>query len=416
VLAETYRYDGETLLCEQTALADIARRVGTPVYVYSAEAIRSRFCRYRDALGGPPGSVCYAVKANSNLAILALLAAEGAGFDIVSGGELFRVIAAGGDPSRVVFSGVGKTREEIDYALSQGVACFNCESWDEMALIDSLAQRLGKRPRVAFRVNPDVDARTHRHISTGKKINKFGVDIDRALDYYGRAGGLRSVEVSGVSCHIGSQIFETDQLLAAADRVLALADRLRASGLGIRHLDMGGGLGVAYRAEERTPSIEDLIGALRDKAAGRGYSLQVEPGRSIVAEAGVMLTRVLYRKDGGAKNFVVVDASMAELIRPVLYEAWHEIVPLRRAARPPLKADIVGPVCESGDFLAEDRDMPMVFPGDLLAVCTAGAYGFVQACNYNSRPRPAEVLVDGASFRVVRERETWDDLIRGERP
>lgn len=416
MLAETYRYDGETLLCEQTALADIARRVGTPVYVYSAEAIRSRFCRYRDALGGPPGSVCYAVKANSNLAILALLAAEGAGFDIVSGGELFRVIAAGGDPSRVVFSGVGKTREEIDYALSQGVACFNCESWDEMALIDSLAQRLGKRPRVAFRVNPDVDARTHRHISTGKKINKFGVDIDRALDYYGRAGGLRSVEVSGVSCHIGSQIFETDQLLAAADRVLALADRLRASGLGIRHLDMGGGLGVAYRAEERTPSIEDLIGALRDKAAGRGYSLQVEPGRSIVAEAGVMLTRVLYRKDGGAKNFVVVDASMAELIRPVLYEAWHEIVPLRRAARPPLKADIVGPVCESGDFLAEDRDMPMVFPGDLLAVCTAGAYGFVQACNYNSRPRPAEVLVDGASFRVVRERETWDDLIRGERP
>lgn len=414
MLAETYSYRDDTLFCEQTPLADIAHAVATPCYVYSAEAIRSRFRRYRDALAGPPGSICYAVKANSNLSILALLASEGAGFDIVSGGELFRVIAAGGDSARVVFSGVGKTREEIEYALTQGVACFNCESWDEMALIDSLAQRLGKRPRVAFRVNPDIDARTHKHISTGKKVNKFGVDIEQAREFYARAHTLAAVEANGISCHIGSQIFDMDQLLAAADRVLLLVEELRAAGIAIRHLDMGGGLGVAYQPGEETPSIETLLAGLRDKVSGRGLALQLEPGRSIVASAGVMLTRVLYRKDNPAKNFVIVDASMAELIRPVLYEAWHEIVPLRRADRPRITVDVVGPVCESGDFLAADRELPLVFPGDYLAVCTAGAYGFVQASNYNSRPRPAEVLVEGGSYRVIRERESFEDLIRGE--
>ncbi len=416
MLSETYQYRNGTLNCEDVALADIARGAGTPCYVYSAAAIRERYRAYDAAFGERPHLVCYAVKANSNLSILRLLAAEGAGFDIVSGGELYRVIEAGADVAKVVFSGTGKMREEIDYALESGIQCFNCESWDELVLIDSLAARLGKRPRVALRVNPDVDAETHRHISTGTKINKFGVDIDQAKEIYRRAMGLANVAVDGVSCHIGSQIFKTGKMLEAARRVVALAGELLAAGVPIRHLDLGGGLGVAYQPGEQPPAIAPFVRELCEVVpAGSDLSLKLEPGRSIVADAGVVLTQVLYRKDTPSKRFVIVDASMSELIRPVLYEAYHEILPVRQAPeRGTIVADVVGPVCESGDFLAQDRELPNAMPRDVLAVCTAGAYGFVQASNYNSRPRPAEVLVDGDQWRVVRKRETFADLVRGE--
>ncbi|MEZ5399264.1 MAG: diaminopimelate decarboxylase [Bryobacteraceae bacterium] len=416
MISDTYRYRDGSLYCEEVALDDIARKAGTPCYVYSATAIRERYRAYDRAFGSRRRLVCYAVKANSNLSVLRLLAEEGAGFDIVSGGELYRVLAAGARADRVVFSGAGKTREEIDYGLASGVQCFNCESWDELVLIDSLAARLGKRPRVAFRVNPDVDAETHRHISTGTKINKFGIDIDQAREVYAEAAKFQNVSVEGVSCHIGSQIFNTEKMFEAAARVAALARELRASGIAIGHLDLGGGLGVAYEGTEQAPAVEAFVQELCRRLPDDGIALQLEPGRSIVADAGVMLTRVLYRKDTPSKRFMIVDASMAELIRPVLYEAHHEILPVRQAPeRGTVVADVVGPVCESGDFLAQDREMANAMPRDLLAVCTAGAYGFVQASNYNSRPRPAEVLVEGSAWRVVRERETVEDLVRGER-
>ncbi|MEZ5352114.1 MAG: diaminopimelate decarboxylase [Bryobacteraceae bacterium] len=416
MLSETYQYRQGSLYCEGVALADIARAAGSPCYVYSAAAIRDRYRAYDRAFGERPHLVCYAVKANSNLSILELLAAEGAGFDIVSGGELYRVIAAGADPGKVVFSGTGKTREEIDYALETGIHSFNCESWDELVLIDSLAARLAKRPSVAFRVNPDVDAETHRHISTGTKINKFGIDIDQAREIYSRAMGLANVAVEGVSCHIGSQIFKTDRMIEAARHVVALAADLRAAGVPIRHLDLGGGLGVAYEPGVEPPAIADYVRSLCEASAAESEAiLKLEPGRSITADAGVLLTQVLYRKDTPSKRFVIVDASMSELIRPVLYEAHHEILPVRQAPeRGTIMADVVGPVCESGDFLAQDREVPNAMPRDLLAVCTAGAYGFVQASNYNSRPRPAEVLVDADEWRVIRKRESYADLVRGE--
>lgn len=415
MLSDNCAYRGQNLYCEDVALDDIARKAGTPCYVYSAASIRDRFRAYHRAFGTAPHHVCYAVKANGNLSILRMLAAEGASFDIVSGGELFRVRQAGGDPGKVVFSGVGKTRAEIEHALDAGIYCFNCESWDEMALIDSLAARMGKCPRVAFRVNPNVDAQTHRLISTGQKINKFGIDIDNALELYRRAAALEHVEVDGVSCHIGSQIFNPANLLTAASKALQLVEEMRAAGIAIGHLDVGGGLGVPYEPGQETPSIESFVGELCRMTAGRGLTLGVEPGRSIVAASGLLLTQVLYRKETASKKFIVVDASMSELIRPVLYEAYHDIVPARSAPeRGTIVADVVGPVCETGDYLAEDREVANVLPHDLLAICTTGAYGFVQSSNYNARPRPAEVLVDGGEWHVIRKRETFEDLIRGE--
>ncbi len=397
------------------ALADIARKAGTPCYVYAGSAIRRRFEAYDQAFGDTPHQVCYAVKANSNLSVLRLLAEAGAGFDIVSAGELFRVMKAGGDPGKTVFSGVGKRAEEIEYALERRVHSFNCESPDEMRLIDSVAARLGRKARVAYRVNPDIDAKTHKYISTGLRENKFGVDIAQAPALYREALRYENLIVEGVSCHIGSNLLDVAPVMEAVDRVLALVDELRQAGAPIRDLDLGGGLGVAYQDGELEPSIASVIGQMCQRAAGRGLTLKVEPGRSIVAQHGVLLTRVLYRKKSAGKEFIVVDASMTELIRPALYDAWHDIVPLREAPeRGTVVADVVGPVCESGDFLAKDREMPNAVPGDLLAVCTAGAYGFVQSSNYNSRPRPAEVLVEGSSWRVVRARESFDDLIRGE--
>ena len=410
----TFGYREKALYCEGVALAEIAARAGTPCYVYSSAAILEDFRAYDNGFGGAPHAICYAVKANGNLAVLRLLAQAGAGFDIVSGGELFRVLKAGGDPAKVVFSGVGKTAAEIDEALAAGIFSFNCESEPELALIDALAHRRAVKARVALRVNPDVETDTHHYISTGRLAHKFGVDIGEAGSIYDRARKLENLLIEGVSCHIGSLLLDSGPLLEAVDLVLALIDRLRAQGFDIRHADLGGGLGVAYRPDETTPSIADFVAKIKSKFEGRGLRVVLEPGRSIVAAAGVLLTKALYRKKTGDKDFVIVDAGMNDLIRPALYDAYHEILPVRRDRRPPIRADIVGPVCETGDFLARDREAPEVMPGDVLAVCTAGAYGFVQASTYNARRLPAEVLVEGDRWRVVRERETYEDLIRGE--
>jgi diaminopimelate decarboxylase len=409
-----FDYSENDLYCEQVPLADLAARVGTPAYVYSSESLLARYRAYDEAFGDLPHTVCYAVKANSSLGVLALLARAGAGFDIVSGGELFRVLQAGGDPSGVVFSGVGKTAAEVEYALAQGIHIFNCESEAELALIDAMAARLGVKAGFAIRVNPDVDASTHPYISTGLSRHKFGIDIAQAQGVYERSRRFPNLAAEGVSCHIGSQILDPSPILEALDKALALAAKLRADGHPIRHIDLGGGLGVAYHAGETAPPIRAFIESVHARLRESGLQVMVEPGRSIVGPAGVLLTRVLYRKKNGGKEFVVVDAGMNDLIRPALYHAHHEIIPLRKNPQPALVADVVGPVCESGDFLARDRRMANVMPGDYLAVCTAGAYGFVQSSNYNSRPRAPEVLVEGAGYRVIRERETFQDLIRGE--
>lgn len=409
-----FHYSNQDLYCESVPLADIARQAGTPVYVYSSAAILQNYRAYDEALGDLPHAVCYAVKANSSLAILALLAKAGAGFDIVSGGELFRVMRAGGDPAKVVFSGVGKTAGEVDGALSGGIHMFNCESEPELALIDALAARRGVKAGFAIRVNPDVDASTHPYISTGLREHKFGIDIADAEAVYGRTRDLPNLIAEGVSCHIGSQLMDTNPILEAIDRVLALIERLRAKGFAIRQIDLGGGLGVAYQAHEQAPGIRAFVAQVRSRLQGRGLRVTIEPGRSIVGRAGVLLTRVLYRKNNAGKEFVIVDAAMNDLIRPALYRSHHEIVPLRKSARPEIVADVVGPVCETGDFLARGRTMADVAPGDYLAVETAGAYGFAQSSNYNSRTRAAEVLVEGHTFRTIRARETYEDLVRGE--
>ncbi|HEY9140461.1 MAG TPA: diaminopimelate decarboxylase [Bryobacteraceae bacterium] len=409
-----FSYSGNDLYCEQVALADLAARVGTPAYVYSSQTILANYRAYDEAFGALPHTVCYAVKANSSLAVLALLAKAGAGFDIVSGGELARVLAAGGDPSRVVFSGVGKTAAEVEYALDHGIHSFNCESEPEMALLDAMAARRGVKAGFSIRVNPDVDAATHPYIATGLGQHKFGIAIERAHAVYERARSLAHLSVEGVSCHIGSQILDASPILEAVDKLVELAGLLRAEGYPIRHLDLGGGLGIAYKPGEKAPAVAAFVEGLHAKLRDTGLSVMVEPGRSIVGPAGVLLTRVLYRKQNGAKEFIVVDAAMNDLIRPALYHAHHEIVPLRKNGLPPVKADVVGPVCESGDFLARDRLMANAMPGDYLAVCAAGAYGFVQSSNYNSRPRAPEVLVEGAACRVIRQRETYTDLMRGE--
>jgi diaminopimelate decarboxylase len=410
-----FRYSDGRLLCEDVDLEEIARSVGTPCYVYSAQSILIAYRAYDDSFGDLPHLICYAVKANSTLAILAMLARAGSGFDIVSGGELFRVLKAGGDPSRVVFSGVGKTAAEIEQALLAGIRNFNCESESELVEIDNLAGKLGVTANFSLRVNPDVDAATHPYISTGLRDHKFGVAISDAEGIYERSRrSLRHLRASGVSCHIGSQILDYSPILEAAGRVLNLIERLQAQGLPIDHVDLGGGLGIAYRAADQAPVIRDFITDLRDRIGRARLTVMIEPGRSIVGAAGVLLTRVLHRKKSLSKEFVVVDAGMNDLIRPALYQAHHEIMPLRQSAAELVVADVVGPVCESGDFLAREREMTDVDPGDWLAVTSAGAYGFVQASNYNSRPRGAEVLVEGDTWRVIRSRETYDELIRGE--
>src|SRR5215471_4226672 len=372
-----FSYIDQSLYCEQAPLADIARRAGTPCYVYSARTILENYRAYDEGLGDLPHTVCFAVKANGTLAVLELLATAGAGFDIVSGGELFRVLKAGGDAARVVFSGVGKTSEEIDLALEKGIHSFNCESEPELALIDALAARRGARASFSLRVNPDVNAETHPYISTGLREHKFGIDIHEAEGIYERARAFTSLDARGVSCHIGSQLLDVRPIFEALDKVLALVERLRASGHAITHLDLGGGLGVVYREGDQPPEIRAFMGCVRVKLAAKGLTVMVEPGRSIVGPAGVLLTRVLYRKRNVNREFVVVDAAMNDLIRPSLYRSHHQIMPLRETGRSEIVADVVGPICETGDFLARDRTLANVAPGDYLAIATAGAYGFV---------------------------------------
>ncbi|MFP5305146.1 MAG: diaminopimelate decarboxylase [Gammaproteobacteria bacterium] len=401
------------LYAEDVAVADIAARFGTPCYVYSRATLTRHFRAFDDALAGTDHFVCYAVKANSNLAVLQLLARLGAGFDIVSGGELHRVLRAGGDASKIVFSGVGKREDEMRAALDAGIYCFNVESAFELDALDALARSMNRRAPIALRVNPDVDAKTHPYISTGLKKNKFGVDIATAEALYAEAATRAGIEIVGVASHIGSQLLEIAPFLDALDRVLALVDRLQARGVRLRHIDVGGGLGVRYK-DETPPEPRDWALAIRPRLAERGLRILTEPGRAIAGNAGILVTRVLGLKPGAGKSFAIVDAAMNDLLRPTLYQAWMSIVPVTPRSDVPAQVyDVVGPVCETGDWLGKDRELA-VAPGDLLAVRTAGAYGFVMSSNYNTRPRAAEVMVDGAHAQLVRARETLDDLLRGE--
>ena len=408
--AFNYR-DGE-LFAEGVALSAIAQRFGTPTYVYSRAHIQAQYRSFTDALDGVPHLVCYAVKANSNLGVLNVLARLGAGFDIVSRGELERVLAAGGQADKIVFSGVGKSREDMRRALEVGVHCFNVESTDELERLQVVAAEMGVRAPISLRVNPDVDAGTHPYISTGLKENKFGIAIADAEDVYIRAAQLPNLEVLGVDCHIGSQLTTLPPFLDALDRLLGLIDRLGECGIYLHHIDLGGGVGVRYRDEE-PPLIADYIQAVRERIEGRDLTLMFEPGRYIVANAGVLLTQVEYLKHTEHKDFAIVDAAMNDLIRPALYQAWMDVTAVTPRASKARAYDIVGPICETGDFLAKDRELTLE-EGDLLAVHSAGAYGFVMSSNYNTRGRTAEVLVDGDQAFEVRRRETVAELYAGE--
>jgi diaminopimelate decarboxylase len=413
--------DGQ-LWCEEVPLAALADEVGTPAYVYSAQTVRDHLRRIREAFAELSPLVCYAVKANSNQALLDLARGEGAGFDIVSEGELRRVLAAGADPATIVFSGVGKTEAEMLAALRAGVLLFNVESEEELDVLSAVARRAQATAGVAIRVNPDVDPRTHAYISTGKKETKFGVAYDRAEELARRAAAMPGIELRGVQCHIGSQITTVEPYAGAVARIAQLAVALREDVPTLRWLDMGGGFGIYYK-DPNVPALADYAKAVAPVLRGLGFKLILEPGRVIVGNAGVLLTRVLFNKRSASKRYVIVDAGMNDLIRPSLYGGYHRIWPVKGEAPPPLGAepahercDVVGPVCESGDFLAQDRPLPNVKRGDLLAVMSVGAYGYSMASHYNERRRPAEVLVQGDRFAVVRERETYEDLSRLDRP
>jgi diaminopimelate decarboxylase len=403
------------LYCEQVPLQELAQRFGTPLYVYSRRAILDTFRQYERALAGRTSLVCYAVKANGNLGVLSLLARAGSGFDIVSGGELARVLAAGGSASRIVFSGVGKTEAEIDAALRAGILCFNVESLFELQNLSAIAAALGKRAPVSMRVNPEIDPGTHPYIATGLKSSKFGVAYERAVELYRRAAADPHLRVVGIDCHIGSQIAQAGPFEQAADRLLDLVEQLEREGVRLHHLDFGGGLGIAYR-DETPPSIAQWIGAITRHVDARGHRdkmLLVEPGRSIVGPAGALVMRVLGLKTGDGGNFAIVDAAMNDQLRPALYGAWMDVQPVASRAEPPRTVDIVGPICESGDWLARERSLA-IEPGDLLAMLSAGAYGMSMASTYNSRCRAAEVIVDGREMHCVRRRETIDELTAAE--
>jgi len=404
-----FDYRSGVLCAEQVPLDDIARRFGTPCYVYSSAAITASYNEFALALRGRDAMVCYSAKANSNLAVLALLARLGAGFDIVSGGELARVLAAGGDPARTLFSGVGKTAAEIELALRKGIGCINVESEAELSRVDAVARRLGRRAPVAFRVNPDIDARTHPYISTGLRESKFGVAHGDAERLYARAASLPGIELVGIGCHIGSFLTDPAPFVAAAERLVALVDRLDAAGIRLKHVDVGGGIGIRYKDEAPQP-IAAFVGGALGALGNRKQTIVFDPGRSIVGNAGVLVTRVEYVKPG----FLVVDAGMNDFIRPPLYGAWHEVRPVRESAAPKGVYDVVGPVCESADFLAKERSLA-AGEGDLLAIMSAGAYGMAMSSNYNSRPRAAEVLVSGQVAHLVRSRESVEGLFALER-
>lgn len=424
-----YYRDGR-LYCEEVDLTRVAGEFGTPTYVYSAQTILDHYARLDAALATLDHLICYAVKANSNRAILKLLIHAGAGFDIVSGGELFRVLAAGGDPAKCTFAGVGKSGDEIEYALQQGAYSFNVESEAELGLIERIARARGKRAPIALRVNPDVDPHTHQYISTGSQENKFGIALGQVSAVYERAAKSRNIEIVGVQMHIGSQVTEAKPFAAAIEKVTPLVRDLK-SKYGIKFFSIGGGMGIIYRRalesgsgkwwhdhidEPAAFSVRDYADAIVSPLRELGIRTLVEPGRFLVGNAGVLLTRVRYLKQSGNKKFVIVDAGMNDLIRPALYQSYHEIVPVEQATseRKIARIDIVGPVCESGDFFALDREMPELHEGDFLAIMSTGAYGFVMASNYNSRPLPAEALVRGDKFELIRQRQTWNDLVRGE--
>jgi diaminopimelate decarboxylase len=404
-----FHYLDGTLSAEQNSLSELAQRFGTPLYVYSRAALENHYRAFDDAFASVPHQVCYAVKANSNLAVLNVLARLGSGFDIVSGGELARVLAAGGDASKVVFSGLGKQQTEIKTALEVGIACFNVESYAELARINEVAIAVGKKARVSLRVNPDVDAQTHPYISTGLKENKFGVAIDDAIAVYQYADQLEGLEVIGIDCHIGSQLTTTTPFADALDRILTMIDTLTTLGINIEHLDIGGGLGVRYR-DEVPPTPAEYANALLPKLQGRNLKVYLEPGRAIAANAGILLTKVEFLKPTAHKNFAIIDAAMNDLIRPSLYSAWMDIIPVSPRLTDTQVYDVVGAVCETGDFLGKERELA-IEAGDLLAVCGAGAYGFVMSSNYNTRGRAAEIMVDGAQSFVIRRRESIADLL-----
>ena len=409
--AFAYRNGG--LHAEDVPLREIAAQHGTPCYVYSRAALTAAYRDFDTAFTGHVHLICYAVKATANLAILNLFARLGCGFDIVSGGELARVLAAGGDPRKIVFSGVGKTAIEIRDALNTGILCFNVESASELERINQIAGALNRLAPVSLRVNPDVDAKTHPYIATGLKENKFGVAYDDALTLYQRARGLKHLKITGIDCHIGSQLTDVAPFTAAAERVMALVRSLHADGIALSHIDLGGGLGVQYQAEENPPSINAYAAAILKGVAGRTEKLLFEPGRFLTANAGVLLTRVEYLKRGDERNFAVVDGAMNDLMRPALYDAWHDILPAAQTTDQPETWEIVGPVCESGDFLGRNRRLA-IHEGDLLAIRSAGAYGMSMSSNYNTRPRAAEIMVDGAAMHVIRKRETVAELFANE--
>ena len=408
-----FSYHNGRMQAEDVDLGDIAERFGTPCYVYSRATLERHWHVFDEALGSHPHLICYAVKANSSLAVLQVLARLGSGFDIVSEGELARVLRAGGDPARIVFSGVGKRAAEMRLALEAGIRCFNVESEAELLRLEAVAAGCELTAPVSIRVNPDVDAQTHPYISTGLRDNKFGIDVDRALQVYQRAAKLPHLKVTGIDCHIGSQLTDIAPFVDALERVLQLVDRLQSDGIELAHIDLGGGLGIPYSAADMPPLPDAYARALLARMAGRPQELLLEPGRAIAGNAGILLTRVEYLKHTAHKNFAIIDAAMNDLQRPALYDAWHDIVPVEHREGASMVYDVVGPVCETGDFLGKERELLLV-EGDLLAVRSAGAYGFTMSSKYNSRPRAAEVMVDGDRVSVIRERETLDDLYRHE--
>jgi len=410
---QSFHYRAAQFFCEDVPALSLAKRFGTPAYVYSRTTLLENFARLRARLAGLSSLICYSVKANSNVAILGLLRQAGAGFDVVSGGELRRAQRASARPASVVFSGVGKTAAEIDAALRAGLLMFNVESAGELELIEARARALRKKARIAIRVNPDVEAETHPYIATGQVAHKFGVPREEAFALYRQAARSKHLEVRGVACHIGSQILDVEPYLKALDEILGVARALAGQGIEIEEIDLGGGFGIRYADESRF-DFGRLIEGLKARLGGTPYRLILEPGRALVGEAGILLTRVLYVKRNRQKNFIVVDAGMNDLMRPALYGSHHEIVPAVKRAAPKMRADVVGPLCETGDFLAQDREMVDVRVGDLLAVLNTGAYGYVLASNYNSRPRPAEVLVDAKIAQLIRRREKVEELMAGE--
>ena len=412
-MSSYFNYQNNQLVVESVALSDIAREFSTPCYVYSRAALTDGFRKFSDALQGREHLICFAVKSNANLAILNVFARLGGGFDIVSGGELQRVLAAGGDAGKVVFSGVGKTEAEMRLALEAGILCFNVESSAELDKLNEVAGSMGKTASISLRVNPDVDAKTHPYISTGLKQNKFGVAYTEAVALYRKAAGLPHLRITGMDCHIGSQLTETSPFIAAIEKILILVDQLAAEGIELEHLDLGGGLGICYN-DETPPAIAEYIAALLKALQGRTQKLILEPGRVLVGNAGVLLTRVEYLKPGEEKNFAIVDAAMNDLMRPALYDAYHGILPVVCEDYAAQTFDVVGPICETGDFIGRARELA-IEPGSLLAVMSAGAYGMSMSSNYNTRPRAAEVMVDGSTVHLVRMRETVQQLFAGEK-